>query len=250
MIEINLTNLQKAEKRIYVKGTATRKAHYRKIKGAKTAAEADVEVDEKLAVIENYKNAADQTNEWIKHNTDRYKDIDNMYDYSIDTYDEINYYLREGKLIEEIEEEGAIVPTLWMKKDKIIEISDSISSFLRDTPKFTGTVYRGMYFRTETKRGLNKFNTFMENINRSKELTLKSFTSTSAKIEEAEKCIRKSKPGKGNIIFEIKSKNGVAPGIAVAFPGEREVLFDKNSKFNIINVGKLEGNTYIKLEEI
>ena len=251
MIEINLNNLQKGEKRIPVKGHKSAKGYVKPhIRVIKTGAQADVEMDVKLAALQNYKEAAARTNDLIAANPDRHVDVGNTYDYSVDTYDEINYYLREEKLMEEVEEEGVIVPTLWMKEDEIIEISDSISSFLHDAPKFTATTYRGMYFRTETERGSNKFNIFMENINNSKEITLKSFTSTSVKIEEAEKCIRKSKPGRGNIIFEIKSKNGIAVGDVVAFPGEREILFDKNSKFNIINVGKLEDNTYIKLEEI
>jgi len=250
-IEFDIGLLAKQERRIYIKPYQTKrgtvKGHYRTVK---TGREREDEIDIKLSALQNYRKAVDRTNDWIEHNPDRHEDISSVYNYTIDSYDEINYYLREGKLMEDVEEEGAIVPTLSMTKDRIIEISNSISRFLRDAPKFNGIVYRGMYFRTETERGLNKFNTFMKNINNSSEITLKSFTSTSARIEEAEKCIRKSKPGKGNIIFKIKSNNGVALGNAAAFPKENEVLFDKNSRFKIISVVESNDNTCIELEEI
>ena len=42
MIEIDLTNLEKAKKRVSVKGTATRKAHFRMIEEAKTVPKSQV----------------------------------------------------------------------------------------------------------------------------------------------------------------------------------------------------------------
>ena len=56
------------------------------------------------------------------------------------------------------------------------------------------------------------------------------------------------------IIFEIKGKNGVDISSISDIPDEKEVLFNKGSKFKITKIAKsynkTYGNIYITMEEI
>lgn len=244
MIEINLNNLQKEEKRIHVKGTATRKAHYRKIKGAKTAVEADAEVEGKLTALREYKEAAARTNKWIAANPDRHVDVGETNNYTVSDYDVINTALRDDFTEADLSD--------MMIGDQI----KSISSFIKDAPKFTGTVYRGMGFNLDKESSANQYYKFIDDVMKFDVITIKPFTSTSQDKDKASEFIGKStgkdfgKPG--GIFFEIKSKNGVALDGAAEFPVEREVLFNKDAKFKIIDY-HIDPDTktyHIKLEEL
>jgi len=242
MIEINLTELQKTEKTIHVKATSKRKAHTRKIK---TAAEADAEMDEKLAALQNYKEAAARTNEWITANPDRYKDVGNINYYTVEDYSMINEVLRDIEPEDEIK----------ISRTDVGEQIQSISSFLSDAPKFDGIVYRGMGFNLDRESSANEYYNFIDNIMKSDVITLKSFTSTSQDKDSASSFAGKTgkdfgKPG--GILFEIKSKTGVALDGAAEFSSEREVLFDRNIKFKVVGYN-IDSNTqtyHIKLEEL
>ena len=238
MIEISTIDLGKGEKLINVKATSKRKAHRRKVK---TAAEADAEMDAKLAALRIYTTAATLTNQWIKDNPDRYEDVGEVNDYTVDHYHEINHYLGKNKLISPEQR--------MLDVDEIVEKSTRISNFLQDAPKFNGIAYRGKYMRIETDSGLEKYNTFMKNINNSDTIILKSFSSSTADKNIAKNYIRGG-ANKGNIMFSIRSKSGVALGKSAAFHLEREVLFNKNTEFKIINVNTSSEGTSIELEEI
>ena len=247
-IEIDISSLQKGEKRVWVKATSKRKGHYRRVKGAKK-----VEEIKEVPTVDNiqlYKDAASKTNDWMSDNPERGQEFDIVRDYCVSAYDDINYYLREGELMGGVEEEGVLVQESIMGKDEIIKASDRISNFLHSAPNFSGVTYRGMTFRTESDIGFKHFNSFMNNISVGKEFKLKSFTSTSSDEEQASKFTI----GKGalnvNVLLEIRSKSGVALNGASAFPSEHEVLFDRGCEFKVVSVAK-EGNFIgIKVEEI
>lgn len=241
MIEINLDTLRKGEKVIHVKATPKMRAHTRKIK---TAAEADVEMDEKLAALRNYKEAAARTNEWIGQHSDRHIDVAETNNYTVEDYDVINTALRDDFTDIELSD--------MMIGDQI----KSISAFLTDAPKFDGLVYRGMGFNLDRESSANQYYEFIDDIMKSDVITLKPFTSTSQDKDKASEFIGKS-TGKqfgapGGIFFEIKSKNGVALDGAAEFPVEKEVLFDKGTEFKVVdyNIDPVTKTYNIKLEEI
>ena len=236
MIEINLNTLQKSETRVPVKGHQTKsgyvKPHIRVVK-AKTTAEADVEMDAKMATLQTYKAAATRTNDWIKDNPDRYKDVGSISDYTVSDYDIINSALRDDFTEEELSKIGM--------SDQI----KYISSFIKDVPKYKGKVYRGMNFDVRYGGDI-VYEEFMKNLIVGCELELKPFTSTSFSEEIATKF---TSPKNINILMEIQSKRGVVLNGASEF-GEQEILFDRGSKFKIIDVQISGNDVNVKMEEI
>jgi len=237
MIEINLNNLQKGERIVDVKAHSTKsgyvQAHKRKIK---TAAEHDVEMEDRFTSLKIYKDAASKTENWINNNPDRYADVGEVNNYCVDDYNVINETLREGLSEKQLSE---------------MDLSQqiySISSFLKDAPKFTGTTYRGMTFGGD-KAGKESLKKFMFNINSIGGFVMLPFASTSVDKYVATG-FASTQGGSTSVVLEIKSKNGVALDGAAEFTREQEVLFDRNSQFKVIDV-KTEGhNMHIKLEEV
>lgn len=234
MIEINLGTLHKGEKKVSVKGHQTKTGYVKPyIRVIKTGGQKDTEEDS----LQIYKEAAAKTNDWMRSNPDRNVDIGNTSDYTVGTYEFINEALRDG--LTEAELSGTST------YDQI----KSISSFLKDAPKFNGTTYRGLSFFMIDGFDAPKHDEFMKSISGSESISLPSFTSTSVDKEVATKFMPKHRDHK-NILLEIKSKYGVALNGVAEFTKEREVLFDKNSEFKIINVEEIDGIKHIKLEEI
>ena len=237
MIEIDLDTLRKGEKRIPVKGHQTKTGYIKPhIRIVKTAAEADVEMDEKLAVLRKYKEAAARTDEWITLNPDRHVDVGEVNNYTVGDYDAINEALREKFTDEELSETPI--------KDQI----KSISAFLRDAPKYNGITYRGMGFDIANWGDRDRYNKFINDFTDSEFITLPSFTSTTHNKEIAIGFTGTRTTQR--ILFEIESKHGVVLDGAAQFAKEQEILFDKDSQFKVISV-KRDGKTmHVKLEEI
>ena len=232
MIEINLNALQKGETRVSVKGHQTKSGYVKPhIRVVKTTAQA--ETDAKLAALEVYKEASRNTDDWVKDNPKRYMEFGNVDAYTIDTYDEINSALRDDFTDKELSEIDL--------KDQI----DSISSFLKDAPKFDGVVYRCMHFDVDNY-GKDDYDDFIKNVTVDEEIELKPFTSTSFDKDVAMKFTYKKDT---NIIMKIKSKRGVVLDGVSSF-GEQEVLFDKRSHFKVISREQIDNNINIELEEI
>jgi hypothetical protein len=138
-----------------------------------------------------------------------------------------------------------------MTNEEINDSINSISKFLGDAPKFSGTVYRGMGFDPNVSKDKTVYDNFINDVESSDSVTLPSFTSTTCKKEIAidfsgEGVARYS----SRIILEIKSKKGVVLDGAAAFPKEQEILFDKGTDFKVINVEDVDGLKHIRLEEI
>lgn len=243
MLEINFKSL-KSEKRVHVKGHQTKSGYVKPhIRVVKTAAQADAEMNAKMAALQSYKNASEQTNKWIKNNPDRRADIAEINDYTVDNYGFINEALRVGMKGDEfIDYRGEIFSV-----SDINNQVESISSFLNDAPKFKGIVYRSMTFNIRDIKGIRDYEEFMRSIEGFDVCTMKTFSSTSININKAQEF---RIPNNINVIMKIKSKNGVALNGATHFPKEQEVLLNKDSKFNIISIDKDGRNIYIELEEI
>lgn len=170
----------------------------------------------------------------LKFHPDGEKIIDSVSEYTAIDYSGVNDYLRT-------EQSG--------NKEKDGQIND-ISTFLKNAPKMEGEVYRGMNFLKSKKDSLNNFNDFLSNVEEGKSLMLKSFTSTSTKKDVA---MEFADPGNAHmIVFEIKSKSGVYLDGVSQKEEENEVLFDKNSKFNVLKVDKSKHPDHVRIvmEEI
>ena len=241
MIEINLSALHKGEKKVSVKGHQTKTGYVKPyIRVVKTATQADDEI----MALETYKEAASRTNDWIRANPDRNKDVGETNEYTVSDYDVINTALRDD--FTDVELSGMMIG------DQI----KSISSFLTDAPKFNGMVYRGMGFNLDKQSSADQYYKFIDDIMKSDTIVLKPFTSTSQDKDRASEFIGKS-DGKrfgepGGILLKIKSKTGVALDGVAEFPIEREVLFNKGIEFKVIKYA-LDPNTKtynVELEEI
>jgi len=234
MIEIDLDVFYKGEKLTTVKGHHTVKGYVKPYtRKTKTA---DTEMESEFAALKVYKQAAMQIEDWIKEHPEKSRVVGVVNNYTVDEYDDINKFLRgdepEDTPVEDINDSIA-----------------SISEFIRDAPKFDGTVYRGMGFNPEVAKDKAIYDNFMSEVENSDTVTLPAFTSTSCKKEIAMNFGGKGVPKYASrIILEIKSNKGVVLDGAAAFPKEQEVLFDKSSEFKVISVEEVDGVKHIKLE--
>lgn len=229
MIEIKLSTLQKAEKIIQVKATSKRKGHTRKIK---IATEPDVEV------IRDYKIGVVKTENWVKEHKERITDIEVVNNFTIKDYKDINKVLH-GREPDHL------------SRDEVEDKISVISGFLRDAPKFGGTVYRGVGFDLNVTRKKDRYDKFMIDIRNNDTITLPGFTSTSHNKKIATNFgLRGGTEHSVNIVLEIKSKRGVILDGVTKFPNEQEILFDKGSEFKVIKVENIDGIDHIRLEEI
>jgi hypothetical protein len=170
----------------------------------------------------------------LKFHPDGEKILFDVSDYTAASYYAVNDYLRTG-------ESG--------NKDREDSINN-ISTFLKNAPKMDGTVYRGMSFFKDEPDAIGKFVKFLNQAKEGGSLTLKPFTSTSTDEKIATEF---TKTGKAHTVtLEIKSKSGVYLNGMSQLPKENEVLFDKDSKFNISKVDKsgYPEHVRITMEEI
>lgn len=231
MIEINLGALYKDERKVSVKGHQTKTGY---VKPYTRVVKTSTQTDDEITALETYKKAASRTNDWIRDNPDRSKDVENVNYYTDREYDFINETLRESRPEDE----------LRISLSDMGEKIESISAFLKDAPKFDGIVYRGMTFNI---RGRKDYEEFMVGMTAGNECEIKPFVSTTANKDIAEGF---TVDNNINVLMEIRSKRGVVLNGAAQFPKEREVLMDKNSKFKIIDVKIIDKDVRIKLEEI
>lgn len=128
--------------------------------------------------------------------------------------------------------------------DDALSVITDVSKYLSLSEKYSGISYRGIVadrFVFEEFKSLNKGNIFSE----------KGFMSTSIDKLVANDFAEGTQY---KIIFEIKGKNGVDISSISDIPDEKEVLFNKGSKFKITKITKSDnktyGNIYITMEEI
>lgn len=164
---------------------------------------------------------------YIKEDKEKY--IQAVTKYTGSYYPRINQYLRgQRKQLD----------------DESLSVIEDISKYISLSDKYVGTSYRGIVADRKvfddfasTKKG----DTFTE----------KGFMSTSANKLVAEDFADGTEY---KIIFEIRGKNGVDISYVSDIEEEKEVLFDKSSKFKILKITKNDkknyGDIHIFMEEI
>lgn len=130
-------------------------------------------------------------------------------------YPKIEAYLRKGAVDEDY-------------ADHIKDLVKKIDSYLDDAPKHDGIVYRGLQFEKKDKG----YKELVKAIKEKGEIMDKGFMSTTADRDIVS--VFTEKPIE-TILFEIDGKNGVSINHLARDPGEKEVLFKRNTKFKVIS---------------
>lgn len=160
---------------------------------------------------------------------DKSKYAESITKYTGSYYPRINQYLRGQRKQIDIETSSVI---------------EGISRYIELSDKYVGTSYRGIVADRrmfDNLKSLKKGDDFIE----------KGFMSTSIERLVAEDFADGSEY---KVIFEIKGKNGVDISAISDMQEEREVLFNKSSKFRITKIKVTDknkfGNIHISMEEI
>lgn len=164
---------------------------------------------------------------YVKEDNSRY--IESVVKYTGSFYPRINQYLRgQRKQLD----------------DETFSVINGISKYISLSDKYIGTSYRGITAdRTmfDKLKSLKKGEDYIEN----------GFMSTSADKLVAEDFADGTEY---KIFFEIKGKNGVDISSISDMQEEKEILFNKSSKFKITKIKVVDkktfGNLYIYMEEI
>lgn len=164
---------------------------------------------------------------YVKEDNSRY--IESVIKYTGSYYPRINQYLRGQRK---------------QLNDETLSVINDISQYINLSDKYIGTSYRGITAdRTmfDKLKSLKKGDGYIEN----------GFMSTSADKLVAEDFADGTEY---KIIFEIKGKNGVYISAISDIQEEKEILFDKTSKFKITKIKAIDkkvfGNLFIYMEEI
>lgn len=174
--------------------------------------------DQSNIKIKYFTEATTATTNWAnEHAGDVDKKI--IKEYTANGFVAINAYLRAH---------DANAFTL-QEKEQLQEKVDTISTFLQKAPKFDGASYRGVQLSTEIFDGLKS--------SIGGEISFPSFVSTSHDSTKASVFAGERQMGsdKKRVLFKIEANSGVAIGGDLHHfkDSEKEVLFDRNSKFRI-----------------
>ncbi len=158
-------------------------------------------------------------------------DIDALSYYTAEGYENMNGALRSG----------SISPN--MKKD-----IDSVSSAIKSLPKWKGEVLRGMNVSKYT------LDSFISKFEKGKTVEFPAFTSTTFS-KNSSFLINMDKKFNVHMKIKAKGKSGAYVGSLSTLKGEKEVLFDKKTRFKVVGVKERShaqfGMRYdITLEEI
>ena len=128
---------------------------------------------------------------------------------------------------------------------EIIHLIDLISSGLAKLPSYRGKVYRyvnlsNSIISNKYVKGTNVRETFFVS---------SSITREGTKIDSFMKLPLLDK-NKTHVLFMIESIRGKEISLYSVYPFEKEVLFDKNTTFNVTNVIKQNGYVQINLREL
>ena len=157
--------------------------------------------------------------------------VDAIESYTSRDYTDINYYLRHGELPFDSEYD----------EDTMVKLVEDAQEFLIGAPKYKGVSYRGCQFNSD-----KHYDDFMAKMEVGNTIEFSEFISSSATDEVVNEFVR----GKaGNVILEIKSRNGVFLGSASSVPGEKEVMFPYGMTLKVVNVDTSSGRPVIQLED-
>ena len=122
-----------------------------------------------------------------------------------------------------------------VKEESII----NLSNILESAPKYTGEVYRGIYFPDMNRID---FEDLKQEFKIGNIFTDKGFMSTSYDKKVAASFTNPDLADNTRVLFQIQSKNGVMIDKLSKFEDEKEVLFNRNSKFEVISQTSKEKN--------
>ena len=147
--------------------------------------------------------------------------------YSVNSFRTVNEHLRGGFKVVNAE---------------VTDYVDRLKGILYKAPKFEGSVYRGISFRSRSK-----FKEFISEIEEGSLYIEKGFSSNSI----SEKIVQEFAEKDYNVTIITTSKKGVAIEGVSELAFEKEVLLDSGTKFRVNKVIKVDMETYtIEMEEL
>lgn len=117
--------------------------------------------------------------------------------------------------------------------ERLTKIVEDLSKALKKMPTYDGVVNRSLFFNNQ-----KEYDTFINTLYNSGIIEFNSFLSTAKDVYDENEDIR----------LIIKSKNG--KDISMFNENEQEVLFDRNSKFEVTDVYTENNKVFFELEEI
>lgn len=242
--------LNKGEKIIIVQASKRSKKHKRKIKVGITR-DLDRVGDKERSYVSSsttdYGESVKNVNDYVAklHEDDEGKKVlESVQDYTMHDYIDINNYMKN--------------PDLFNNSEKYIPgaLENSVSNikkFISDAPKFEGKVYRGLQYRTNDPESKQRWETFVKNVESSKEMKFGSFISTSESKMVGVNFATTQHYGSNmkSCLITIKTKSGGSIEKLSQVESEYEVLLDNNKTYKIIKFEKQnEKNHFLELEEI
>jgi len=179
--------------------------------------------------------------------------LDRVESYTGGDYKSFNEYLRTGKMaLRDLHGKVRVVKPPKAKKEQLDRQINQVSEFLKTAPKIEGTMYRGMIWKKDKKQ-TKAFKEFMAQMKPGAEITFPTFTSTStdeATALEFATLASKKEPVHSVVITMEQTKSGVYLDGASAFEVEDEVLFDRQSKFEVVGVDYSEVPIRLTIREV
>ncbi len=122
-------------------------------------------------------------------------------------------------------------------------ISD-LDSFLAKAPKYHGVTYRGISYRSQ-----DGFESFLKDLKDDNILQDQAYGSTSTLTGKADQFVAGTSY---RVVMKIRGESGVYLGKASSHPGEKEVLFPRNTKFKVhsVDVKSFDEHTLFGFGEI
>ena len=243
------SNISKGEKIIHIKGSSKVKAHKRRIKITRDLDRiGNKEKVTKGIISTDYNESVKNMNDYISklNNSNEGKEImKSINDYTLNDYNSINNYMKGGEI-------PILSHGMKYKKATLDNKISNIKKFINDAPKFSGHVFRGLQYATNDPEAKKRWDSFIKNIEGSKEIKFGSFLSTTIDTNIALNFARKQYYGKNikSCVITIKTKSGVAIKSISQVPSEKEIILDNDKIYKIIEINKDDPDKiYVQLEE-
>lgn len=244
------SNINKGEKIIHIKGSSKVKAHKRRIKITRDLDRiSDKEKITKGIISTDYGESVKNMNDYISklNDSDEGKEIMK----SVNSYTKFNF-ININKYMKNPEKMESDKTTSQSVFDNLKNSISNIKKFINDAPKFDGIVYRGIQYDTKDIEGKNRWESFINNIENSKEIKFGSFLSTSKDRSIATFFATKHYYGKNlkSIMIDIKTKSGISIESISHVESEHELLLNNDKNYKIITFDKSNPDSVLlSLEE-
>lgn len=174
----------------------------------------------------NYDDAIVNQEKWINGLSEHQKST--VSDYTDMSYWETNDFLRNNRLN-------------GMQKSELEKRVSDLEELLSKAPKYQGETHRGI--------GMDKdsYESFKKAVKSSDVYYDKAFMSTTHDSEESKLF---AEEGDYTVQIKINGRNGVPIDKLSNSPHEKEVIYNRNTKFKILKVEEKEETLYLDLEEL